>query len=236
MPDVIYDRKSFMENNKSKYEKLFNLYVADANVKPLLAMLDRTDFYSAPASVKYHCHEDGGLCEHSLNVYDSFIRLLQMQDIVQETESWQLLEKARLVKELTQNERTDLDKLIQKLLNSNKVSFASVVRVTLGHDYHKINFYEKYIKNVKDANGRWSQQEAWGYRDDPFVLGEDGTNSWYIMNSVMPLNFEEIMAIENHMGSGKSGQWLPGSSGCWKKSRLAMFLHLADMYSTFIVE
>lgn len=236
MADSIYNREKVIEDNKKRYERLFNLYVADKNTEALLAMLDRTDFYSAPASVKYHCNEEGGLCEHSLNVYDSFIRLLQMQDIVNGTEKWSILEKARLCEEFTPEEMEELDRLVQILLNSNKISFSSVVKVTLGHDYHKINFYKRYTKNIKDDQGRWIQQEAWGYRDDPFVLGEDGTNSWYIMNSIMPLNFEEIMAIENHMGSGKSGQWLPGSSGCWKKSRLAVFLHLADMYSTFVVE
>lgn len=28
------------------------------------------DFFTAPASTKFHCSYEGGLCEHSLNVYD----------------------------------------------------------------------------------------------------------------------------------------------------------------------
>lgn len=28
------------------------------------------DFFTAPASTKFHCAYEGGLCEHSLNVYD----------------------------------------------------------------------------------------------------------------------------------------------------------------------
>lgn len=225
-----------IKSNKTFYENLFKNYVANAKVDPLLEMLARTDFYTAPASTKYHCHEDGGLCQHSLNVYDSFIRLMQMNDIIKGTEAFGLLEKARQGLILTDSEKDELDKLTKNLLNSNKVTFASVVKVTLGHDFHKINFYQKCQRNVKDENGKWIQQDYWSYKDDAFVLGEDGTNSWYIMNSVMPLNYEEISAIENHMGHGKSGQWLPGSSGCWKKSSLALLLHLADMYSTFVVE
>ena len=159
-----------------------------------------------------------------------------MKDIITPTQKFGLLEKVREGKEITDSEKEELDEIIKKLLNSNKVTFASIVKVALGHDFHKINYYKKYTKNVKDDNGKWVQQEAWGYRDDPFTLGEDGTNSWYIMNSVLPLNFEEISAIENHMGSGRSGQWLPGASGCWKKSNLAVLLHLADMYATFVVE
>lgn len=223
-------------DNKEFYQSLFRQYVGGQKVEDLLNMLDRTDFYTAPASVKYHCNFDGGLLQHTLNVYDSLIRLIEMKDIITPTQKFGLLEKVREGKEITDSEKEELDEIIKKLLNSNKVTFASIVKVALGHDFHKINYYKKYTKNVKDNNGKWVQQEAWGYRDDPFTLGEDGTNSWYIMNSVLPLNFEEISAIENHMGSGRSGQWLPGASGCWKKSNLAVLLHLADMYATFVVE
>lgn len=223
-------------DNKEFYQSLFRQYVGGQKVEDLLNMLDRTDFYTAPASVKYHCNFDGGLLQHTLNVYDSLIRLIEMKDIITPTQKFGLLEKVREGKEITDSEKEELDEIIKKLLNSNKVSFASIVKVALGHDFHKINYYKKYTKNVKDDNGKWVQQESWGYRDDPFTLGEDGTNSWYIMNSVLPLNFEEISAIENHMGSGRSGQWLPGASGCWKKSNLAILLHLADMYATFVVE
>lgn len=223
-------------DNKEFYQNLLRQYVGGQKVEDLLNMLDRTDFYTAPASVKYHCNFDGGLLQHTLNVYDSLIRLIEMKDIITPTQKFGLLEKVREGKEITDSEKEELDEIIKKLLNSNKVTFASIVKVALGHDFHKINYYKKYTKNVKDDNGKWVQQEAWGYRDDPFTLGEDGTNSWYIMNSVLPLNFEEISAIENHMGSGRSGQWLPGASGCWKKSNLAVLLHLADMYATFVVE
>lgn len=42
----------------------------------LLDWLEETDFYTAPASTKYHGAHQGGLLEHSLNVYDELKRLL----------------------------------------------------------------------------------------------------------------------------------------------------------------
>lgn len=42
----------------------------------LLTWLETTDFYTAPASSKYHGAFTGGLLEHSLNVYDELKRLL----------------------------------------------------------------------------------------------------------------------------------------------------------------
>lgn len=41
----------------------------------VLAWLETTDFFEAPASTRFHCAYVGGLLEHSLNVYDAFQKL-----------------------------------------------------------------------------------------------------------------------------------------------------------------
>ena len=41
------------------------------NIDKLLAWLNATDFYTAPASCKYHLSCDGGLAQHSLNVFNA---------------------------------------------------------------------------------------------------------------------------------------------------------------------
>jgi len=42
----------------------------------LLAWLEKSDFYYAPASTKYHGNYEGGLLEHSLNVYDNLMKVV----------------------------------------------------------------------------------------------------------------------------------------------------------------
>ena len=42
----------------------------------LLDWLEESDFYTAPASTRFHGSYPGGLLEHSLNVYDELKRLL----------------------------------------------------------------------------------------------------------------------------------------------------------------
>ena len=44
-------------------------------VDKLLEWLETTDFYKAPASTRFHGSYEGGLLEHSLNVYEAFQRL-----------------------------------------------------------------------------------------------------------------------------------------------------------------
>ena len=43
----------------------------------LLEWLEKSDFYTAPASSRFHGSYPGGLLEHSLNVYDELLRLLK---------------------------------------------------------------------------------------------------------------------------------------------------------------
>ena len=51
-----------------KFEELL-LSTKREGIEALLEFIRKSDFYTAPASTKYHsCHE-GGLLEHSLNVY-----------------------------------------------------------------------------------------------------------------------------------------------------------------------
>lgn len=66
-----------MENkNKERFVKLLE-GTNRPGMDKLLAWLETTDFYTAPASTKYHGDYEGGLLEHSLHVYD---RLLALAD------------------------------------------------------------------------------------------------------------------------------------------------------------
>lgn len=40
------------------------------NILALIEWLKATDYFTAPASTKYHLAYEGGLAEHSLNVYE----------------------------------------------------------------------------------------------------------------------------------------------------------------------
>ena len=44
-------------------------------IENLLEFLEKTDFYKAPASTKYHNNFEGGLLKHSLNVYEALKEL-----------------------------------------------------------------------------------------------------------------------------------------------------------------
>lgn len=69
-----------MENKEASKQRFIQL--AKENIKregidKLLEYLQRTDFFDAPASAKFHSAYNGGLCDHSLNVYNRYIANLQ---------------------------------------------------------------------------------------------------------------------------------------------------------------
>ena len=52
-------------------------------IDELMSWLEIKDFYTAPASTRFHGAHEGGLVEHSLNVYDELCRLLSVYPEVQ---------------------------------------------------------------------------------------------------------------------------------------------------------
>lgn len=59
-----------MENNyKQQFIEIYNTYVTRPGAQKLLEWIEKTDFFTAPASTKYHGACECGLVMHSLNVY-----------------------------------------------------------------------------------------------------------------------------------------------------------------------
>lgn len=58
-----------MPSHKDTYKLALDEFVRPG-IKEFLNWLETTDFYTAPCSTKYHLSREGGLVEHSLNVYE----------------------------------------------------------------------------------------------------------------------------------------------------------------------
>ena len=56
--------------HKERFIQILTEHVKREGLAELLAWLETTDFYTAPASSRYHCACPEGLVMHSLNVYD----------------------------------------------------------------------------------------------------------------------------------------------------------------------
>ena len=70
-----------MEMQRDRFLKIFDSEIGEREGKEALRewmLSDECDFFTAPASTKYHGNYDGGLCEHSIDVYEMAVRLEEM--------------------------------------------------------------------------------------------------------------------------------------------------------------
>jgi len=56
--------------SKEKFIEIFERHIKRDGAKELLEWLEKSDFFTAPASTRFHGSEEGGLLKHSLNVYE----------------------------------------------------------------------------------------------------------------------------------------------------------------------
>jgi hypothetical protein len=65
---------------KEDFLEIYETFIERPGSDKLLDYLTKSsDFFTAPASTRFHLAEEGGLCKHSLNVYNRLLRLVEMQ-------------------------------------------------------------------------------------------------------------------------------------------------------------
>ena len=62
--------------NQERFLQIFQEKITREGADKLLDFLQRSDFFTAPASTRYHGAYEGGLLQHSLNVYDCLVDIL----------------------------------------------------------------------------------------------------------------------------------------------------------------
>ena len=99
--------------NKEEFLQIYNEYVKRQGSQEFLDWLLKTDFFTAPASTKYHGACEGGLLLHSLNVYKT-LRERYFEEGKDSEESFAIcallhdLCKAQLYKVSTRNVKNDV--------------------------------------------------------------------------------------------------------------------------------
>lgn len=63
-----------MTNEKVERFRSLISSVEREGIEQLMRFIEKSDFYTAPASTRFHGAQEGGLLEHSLNVYECLLR------------------------------------------------------------------------------------------------------------------------------------------------------------------
>lgn len=209
-----------IEKNKESFVNIVTENITRDNTTGLTAWLDlRSDFFEAPASSRHHLAEPGGLCQHSLNVYERLRKLLideygSMRNCPYTEESIAIVAlfhdlcKANMYKPSYRN---------QKTYDTEKVAAAE-------------NWQVKH-----DAVGDFIWETVQGYEiDEKFIFGH-GEKSVFILQRFVTISQDEAAAIRYHMSSWQEGE-ARAAGDTFRRNPLAFFLHVADEAATFIDE
>ena len=204
-----------IQQNKERFLSLINSITREGVDKErLVAQLNGSDFFDAPASAIYHNAFRGGLCAHSLNVYDWICKLVQdANELVGEPiPSEDSLKIVALFH--------DFDKM-----NKYEKTFRNVkVYSPTGSKYDEMGKFD------------WQSVPSYKRKEDSevFTIGAHGVNSVYMTETFIPLSTEEHCAIVNHHSVYDNPKL--NTTGIYSKYHLACLLHLADMAATYISE
>lgn len=192
----------------NKFIKYLTTYIKRDGIDKFIEWINTTDASVAPASTKYHMSEVGGLIKHSLNVFFRLIKIINMEYPNQDDCPY---------------------------------SKESLALVSLLHDISKVNFYEISTRNVKNQDtGEWSTVPYFSCRPDDkrLVFAYHEENSLYILQHFFKLTYDEAMAIRWHSGSCSSNDYrnTGESMTAFRHSKLALYLHMADMMACLIDE
>ena len=162
-----------IENNITRFEAEL-AKVQRPGMDKLLEYIQKSDFYKAPASTKYHLAAPGGLLQHSLNVLDALRGLLSWRS----DGVWEYRAAGKVVDTIPDD---------------------SVIMMALLHDICKTHFYGTSTRNVKnDATGKWEKVPFYTV-NDMMPLGH-GPKSAMIIKQYTTLTSQELYAIWHHMG------------------------------------
>lgn len=201
-----------IQSNHEEYVRLIkSLPYPEETIQHFITWLEtHTDFFTAPASSRYHNACEGGLCAHTLNVAKVLGTLVAYKEEL--NGNWLLVALLHDLSKVNYYEETIQNK---KVYSENGSKTDNMGRF----DWQAVQGYR-----VKDPSNR-------------FIYASHAQTAEYLARCFFPLNVEESCAILHHMGPYDSavatGDQL---STIFSRHPLATLLHTADFIATHVLE
>lgn len=135
-----------MMTAKDEFIQIFTENVTRAGAKELLSWLQNTDFFSAPASTKYHCACENGLVMHSVSVFNTMMEK-HFEEGVDSVESFAIAAllhdvcKAEFYKVSTRNVKNELTGQWEK-----QPYYSIEDKFPFGHGEKSVFLIERFMK------------------------------------------------------------------------------------------
>src|SRR5574344_205831 len=164
------------DNVKNCIKEMADYIIKDKDeAKNLFEWMEKSDFYTSPASTRFHGNFKGGLMVHSLKVvYQSlFFAKVVISNFINSPKA-----------------------------NKFTVTAEDIFISALSHDFCKADTYSIEYRNAKDITGNWIKQPYYKTKSDVRSLGH-GNESVLVLLESMPSLIKKrylLEAISRHMG------------------------------------
>jgi hypothetical protein len=216
-------------NNKVNIQRFEELMekVKRPGMDALMNYIRKSDFYTAPASTKFHLSCEGGLLQHSLNVYDALISkfVLHLEDDGTTVYAYEI-----------SGGTADIARYPEE----------TIILSALLHDLCKTNFYTTEYRNQKvykkggskrDNGGAYDWERVPVYAIDDRNPYGHGEKSVMMASEFIRLTMDERYAIRWHMGMADEGyNGIQSFNASVEKYPLVLLLHMADQEASHFME
>ena len=210
MPGNTLNEKQ-IDENKNRYLEILSS-IDREGIDDLVDWIKNSDFFKAPASSVYHANFEGGLCWHSLNVYDNIVKLSGLLFPYLDEDSMKVV---ALLHDLAKIDYYESYIQNKKYYNAEGKS---------SDNAGKFDWIQVPRISVKDSKER------------DYVFGEHGITSYIMASKFIKLNDDETAAIINHHMGLDNGKPRTDISEVLNRYSLATLLCLADQAATYLDE
>lgn len=209
------------QENVKKFEELLSQVDREGMPQLLEYIRDKSDFYTAPASTRFHLSTEGGLLQHSLNVYECLQRKAQADTVwhdILTAAGKDALIICPLLHDLCKTHFYKIDFKNQKTYDPEKVKAAERWQVK------------------KDNAGAFIWESVPCYTVDDRVPYGHGEKSVMMIEQFMRLTGPERFAIRWHMGFSEPKELHLQLTQAMGKYPLILALHEADQEASTLME
>ena len=199
--------------NIETYESLLKSTNRDG-IDKLIEFIRKSDFYTAPASTRFHNCRESGLLEHSLNVYDCLLGKSASQVF-----------KDVMVDFISQGNSVVIVALLHDLCKT------FMYEVELKNK----KIYSDHGKKV-DSQGRYDWETVPGYTVNDRVPYGHGEKSVMMIEQFIELTKAERFAIRWHMGFTEPKENYNALSAAMRMYPIILAVHEADLEATYMLE
>lgn len=191
---------------KDEFLRIYHENIKRPGAEEFLKWLESTDFFSAPASTRFHLAQPGGLVEHSVHVYERLKKLYSVEKY------------------------GDLSD-VAVFPEAETIAICGLL-----HDTCKANFYGVEMRNRKNEQGQWEKYPFYVVNDQlPYGHGEKSVyiiSSFMKLTREEAMAIRWHMGGFDE--SVKGGSY--AMSDAFSKFPLAVLLHVADLQASYLDE